>query len=99
MCIFHDKKTSPDLGVYQTKDTTPVTEIDPKCLKILSNAAILNQNEPTPIKIRQRKFKVPRLIKQNTHSGSNRSNNQILNDIFAIANRWYRRGLPNAGLN
>ena len=88
MSIFHDSKTSPDLGIYRNTDTTPVTERDSKCLKIFSNAAILNQNEPTPIKIRQRKFKVPRLIKHNTHLGSNRSNNQILNDILRIIDRY-----------
>ena len=71
MCIFHDRKTSPDLGIYQSTDITPVTEIDPKCLKILSNAAILDQNEPNPIKNRNSKLKVPRIIKYKTHLGTN----------------------------
>ena len=84
MNIFHNYHTSPDLGICEAIDIPPV----PSSNNITAQAAIIDQTEPAPIKCRKSKFKIPHITKHNLHKGSGRTNNQILNDILRIIDRY-----------
>ena len=79
-----DINTSPDLGICEAIDIPPV----PSSNKITAQAVIIDQTEPAPIKCRKSKFKIPHITKHNLHKGSGRTNNQILNDILRIIDRY-----------
>ena len=84
MNIFHNYNTYPNFGICETMDIPPV----PSSNKITAQAAIIDQTEPAPIKCRKSKFKIPHITKHNLHKGSGRTNNQILNDILRIIDRY-----------